>query len=271
MENPLYFSEPFNRSLAWIDLLLLANHTNSFFFKRGVKVEVERGQIGYDLDSLAKRWKWSRGKVERFIKFLENDNQIVRQKTNVTTLISIVNYKDYQNDDKANDKPNSKADNKPNSKSNSKANGNKQECKEEKECKEGKEINNNTNIQLRELDFSKFDNLEIVQIWNDWIEYKKNQFKKTYASEKSEQIALNELCKISNGKSEIAKEIVQKSIASLYQGLFELKENNLIKNNQNATSINFSKPTITERTEAARQRLNREREEFLNSQRNFNK
>lgn len=133
------------------------------------------------------------------------------------------------------------------------------------------QINNNTNIQLRELDFSKFDNLEIVQIWNDWIEYKKNQFKKTYASEKSEQIALNELCKISNGKTEIARNIVQKSIASLYQGLFEIKENNLIKNNQNATSINFSKPTITERTEAARQRLNREREEFLNSQRDFNK
>lgn len=144
MENPLYFSEPFNRSLAWIDMLLLANHADSFFFKRGVKVEVKIGQIGYDLDSLAKRWKWSRGKVERFIKFLENDNQIVRQKTNVTTLISIVNYKEYQKDDKANDKADSKADSKANSKPNDKADGNKQECKElkeEKELKECKEYN----------------------------------------------------------------------------------------------------------------------------------
>lgn len=144
MENPLYFSEPFNRSLAWIDMLLLANHADSFFFKRGVKVEVKRGQIGYDLDSLAKRWKWSRGKVERFIKFLENDNQIVRQKTNVTTLISIVNYKDYQKDDKANDKADDNSNSKPNSKPNDKADGNKQECKElkeEKELKECKEYN----------------------------------------------------------------------------------------------------------------------------------
>lgn len=131
-ENPLYFSEPFNRSLAWIDMLLLANHADNYFFKRGVKVDVKAGQIGYDLDSLAKRWKWSRGKVERFIKLLENDNQVVRQKTNITTLISIVNYKDYQTDDKANDKANSK----PNSKANDKANGNKQECKELKERKE---------------------------------------------------------------------------------------------------------------------------------------
>lgn len=120
-ENPLYFSEPFNRSMAWIDLLLLANHSENYFFKRGIRVDIKVGQIGYDLDSLAKRWKWSRGKVERFILMLENDNQVIRQKTNVTTLISIVNYKEYQTDDKPNRKPSSKA------------NGNKQECKELKE------------------------------------------------------------------------------------------------------------------------------------------
>jgi hypothetical protein len=108
-DNPLYFSEPFTRSSAWIDLLLLANHKEAYFYKRGVKVDVKIGQIGYDIDTISKRWKWSRGKVERFLKTLENENQIVRQKSNVTTLISIVNYKEYQTDDKANSKPNSKA------------------------------------------------------------------------------------------------------------------------------------------------------------------
>lgn len=120
-ENPLYFSEPFSRSMAWIDMLLIANHSDNYFFKRGIRIDVKVGQIGYDLDSLAKRWKWSRGKVERFLNMLENDKQIIRQKTNVTTLISIVNYKEYQTDDKPNKKPNNKA------------NGNKQECKELKE------------------------------------------------------------------------------------------------------------------------------------------
>ena len=126
-ENPLYFSEQFNRSMAWIDLLLLANHTDNFFFKRGVRVDVKVGQVGYDLDSLAKRWKWSRGKVERFLKMLENDGQIVRQKNNVTTLISIANYKEYQQDNKPNDKPSGKPNSKPN--------GNKQEGEERKEDK----------------------------------------------------------------------------------------------------------------------------------------
>jgi hypothetical protein len=124
-ENALYFSEPFNRSMAWIDMILLANHSDNYFFKRGIRIDVKVGQIGYDLDTLGKRWQWSRGKVERFMQMLENDNQIVRQKTNVTTLISIVNYKEYQQD--------SKADNKPNKKANNKANGNKQELKELKE------------------------------------------------------------------------------------------------------------------------------------------
>jgi hypothetical protein len=124
-ENPLYFSEPFNRSMAWIDMILLTNHSDNYFFKRGIRVDVKAGQIGYDLDTLAKRWQWSRGKVERFLKMLENDNQIIRQKTNVTTLISVVNYKEYQSD--------SKAESKPNRKANNKADGNKQECKELKE------------------------------------------------------------------------------------------------------------------------------------------
>jgi hypothetical protein len=108
MDNPLYFSEPFSRTQAWIDLLLLANHKENYFFKRGIKVNVSIGQVGYDMDSLGKRWQWSRGKVERFILHLEKEGNIVRQKNNVSTLISIVKYSEYQSDSKAKDKPNDK-------------------------------------------------------------------------------------------------------------------------------------------------------------------
>lgn len=109
VDNPLYFSEPFTRSQAWLDLLIIANHKEGMFFKRGIAVTVNRGQVGYDLDTLSKRWKWSRGKSERFLKYLENASQIVRQKTNVTTLISIINYDIMQSGDNPNKKPNSKA------------------------------------------------------------------------------------------------------------------------------------------------------------------
>jgi hypothetical protein len=49
------------------------------------------------------------------------------------------------------------------------------------------------------------------------------------------------------------------------------KNDKNFNNQQNGQSNNnFSKPTITDRTEAARQRLNREREELFNSTRNNN-
>jgi hypothetical protein len=41
--------------------------------------------------------EWSRGKVRRFLKELEkSDHQIVQQKNNITTLINIINYEQYQ-------------------------------------------------------------------------------------------------------------------------------------------------------------------------------
>jgi len=61
-----------------------------------------RGQVGYDVESLAKRWQWSRGKVEHFFIMLEMDRQIIRHKSNVTTLISICKYNVYQDGSKAN-------------------------------------------------------------------------------------------------------------------------------------------------------------------------
>ena len=104
--NSLWTSEPFTRGQAWIDLLMIANFKDSYYFKRGVRVDVKRGEIGRSTVELADRWKWSRGKVNRFLSLLEKEEQIVQQKMNVTTLISIVNYDTYQQDDTASATPN---------------------------------------------------------------------------------------------------------------------------------------------------------------------
>jgi len=96
MDNKMWSCEPFSRSQAWIDLLLLANRQSGYFYVRGNKVMVETGQVGWSALSLAKRWKWSRGKVTRFLNELEMEQQIVQQKNFVTTIISIVNYGQYQ-------------------------------------------------------------------------------------------------------------------------------------------------------------------------------
>lgn len=95
-DNFLYFSEAFTKWQAWQDLLLLANYQAGSFNVRGNVVKLEPGQLGYSILTLSKRWKWSRGKVERFLKLLKNERQIEQQTNSVTTLITIVNWQKYQ-------------------------------------------------------------------------------------------------------------------------------------------------------------------------------
>ena len=102
--NRYYFQERFSRIMAWIDLLLIANHSPGYIRKRGIEINLQRGQVGFSQETLADRWQWSRGKVARFLDELEADNQIsrktIQQNSRLTTLLQITNY-DYYNSDRS--------------------------------------------------------------------------------------------------------------------------------------------------------------------------
>ena len=98
IENHLWLCEKFTRSQAWIDLLLLANHKDGFFYMRGVKVDIKRSQIGWSEKKLSNRWSWSRTKVRKFLKDLEKEHQIKIIKSNVTQIVTIINYDMYQSE-----------------------------------------------------------------------------------------------------------------------------------------------------------------------------
>ena len=98
-DNPIWSLKPFSSGQAWVDLLLIANHKKGLIEKRGNKIIVERGQVGYSVKGLSDRWGWSRGKVERFLKYLENEHQIEQQKSNITTLITLLNYEEFNHTD----------------------------------------------------------------------------------------------------------------------------------------------------------------------------
>lgn len=97
MEHPLYFSEPFTKMQAWFDLILLANHKEGIVQIRGIIFPVKRGQLAWASETLASRWKWSRGKVDRYLNYLKLTGQIEHQKSKLTTCITILNYNNYQN------------------------------------------------------------------------------------------------------------------------------------------------------------------------------
>lgn len=88
--------EPFDKRIAWIDLLLMVNHQKEKVeFDKGL-IEVERGQRITSLEKLSKRWRWSRHKVSDYLNQLEQDGMLVQVRDNKKTLISIENYDKYQ-------------------------------------------------------------------------------------------------------------------------------------------------------------------------------
>ena len=103
LEHPFWLSQPFTKPQAWVDLLLLANHQSGFFFAAGRKVPVERGQVGRSLLTLGERWQWSRGKVDRFMTFLENEHMVDLKTGQHNSIITICNYDTFQSVHKEND------------------------------------------------------------------------------------------------------------------------------------------------------------------------
>lgn len=106
LNDPLYQKEPFTKWQAWCDLILLAYFAPSEFFVRGIRVRAKRGCVYKGTLELAGRWKWSRGKVERFLSYLVSDKRISIQKNNVISCISITNYEKYQQNETTNESAN---------------------------------------------------------------------------------------------------------------------------------------------------------------------
>lgn len=92
----LWHEKPFSKGQAWIDLLLLANHSNHKKPKGDKIVTYYRGDVNRSVLFLADRWGWDRKTVKRFLRVLEADNMIVVKGTTQGTTITIVNYDFWQ-------------------------------------------------------------------------------------------------------------------------------------------------------------------------------
>lgn len=96
-ENFLYNAEPFDKFHAWVDLLLMVNHEHKEFYSKGQLLKLEPGQMVTSHRILAERWGWSRNKVSRFLKLLNEATMCnVVEAANGTT-ITVINWGKYQN------------------------------------------------------------------------------------------------------------------------------------------------------------------------------
>lgn len=203
-DNKFWTCEPFTRGQAWVDLILLANHKYGFFYKRGNKVEVKRGQVGVSEKGLSVRWQWSRTKVRKFLKDLEKEQQIVQQKSNVTQVLTVINYDKYQ--EKEPQKDTKRTPKEPQKDTNK--NDKEEKKNEKKEKYKG---------------FSFFDD-KFSSVWNDYLSMRK-EIKKP-ATNKAEILALNKVMEYSKGNKSDAIKIVNNSILNSWQGIFDIKKEN---------------------------------------------
>jgi len=95
-DNDLWTAEPFTKGQAWIDLIGHANHRPASIWIRGIEVSVERGQLAWSELTMADRWKWSRGKVRRYLRMLQDRGMVIQQTNKLTTVLTICKYDTYQ-------------------------------------------------------------------------------------------------------------------------------------------------------------------------------
>ena len=98
-DNPEYLK-------AWLDILMLANHEPRKKLINNDVAVIKTGHRDLSLRFLAKRWKWSVGRVQRFLKLLKNDTMIDTQTDTGQTIVSVCNYGRYQVTKAQSDTPN---------------------------------------------------------------------------------------------------------------------------------------------------------------------
>jgi hypothetical protein len=82
--------------LLWVHILLKANHFEKEFFFNNKAIKIKKGQLLTGRKKLSSETGINESKIERILKYLENEQQIEQQKTNKFRLITIQNYNQYQ-------------------------------------------------------------------------------------------------------------------------------------------------------------------------------
>lgn len=141
LSNDLWLAERFSKGQAWIDLLGLATFSEKKIFIRGIEIHLKRGELCVSQKNLALRWKWNYRTVNKFLKWLEKEEMIQTKINDVTTIITIINWDEYQNDtNQSADQNTYQSANQDTNQSTDQSANNIRKIRMYKERKEGKEL-----------------------------------------------------------------------------------------------------------------------------------
>lgn len=102
LQNPVVMQDA-DHLAVWIYLLLNATHKDIPAMFKGKKITLHPGQLITGRKKIAKVLSVDESKVKRILLCFESDQQIDRERSNASSLISILNWEQYQEDDRQND------------------------------------------------------------------------------------------------------------------------------------------------------------------------
>lgn len=155
-ESWIWDDKPYDRTHAWFDLLLRANHQDKKIMLGNELIEVKRGSFITSELKLCEAWGWSKTKLRSFLKMLQVDNMIKISADKKKTTVNIVNYSIYQdseNHEKTTEKPqenHKETIKKPQKNTN----------KNEKNKKNEKNLNNDKEDNIKQ---------QIDEVWNYYL------------------------------------------------------------------------------------------------------
>jgi len=167
-DNPLWEDKPFSKGQAWIDIMLMANHSDKDRLVGSQTENIKRGCLIVSEKKLMERWGWSKNKVRGFLNYLENENMIKKNTSPKRTGLNLVNYSIYQD---------MQTTNEPQMNYERTANGPKQE---DKELYNINNIQNGEEIKERQEEYTltvsnetvcQTDVRRIVEAWNELESY----------------------------------------------------------------------------------------------------
>lgn len=80
---------------AWLDMIRTAKYNAETVLVKGRCLSIPRGDLVASVRYLANRWNWHRGRVERFLKMLKEQDMIKTRTETGISIISILNYDTY--------------------------------------------------------------------------------------------------------------------------------------------------------------------------------
>lgn len=86
----------------WILLLLLANHQGNKFVWNGKTIIINEGQLLTGRKKLSEETGINESTIEKILNFFEIEHQIKQQKTTKFRIITIINWKEYQQKEQQN-------------------------------------------------------------------------------------------------------------------------------------------------------------------------